>query len=41
MSVSRGQPPKVAIPAVMRKLVVFADALLQKGRQWEEKSACA
>jgi transposase len=36
-----GKPPKVAITAVMRKLVVFANALLQKGRQWEEKLACA
>jgi transposase len=36
-----GKPPKVAITAVMRKLVVFANALLQKGRQWEEKSACS
>lgn len=35
-----GKPPKVAITAVMRKLVVFANALLQKGRQWEEKLAC-
>ena len=30
---------QVAITAVMRKLVVFANALLKKGRQWEEKSA--
>ncbi|MBV5336329.1 IS110 family transposase, partial [bacterium] len=36
-----GKPPKVAITAVMRKLVVFANALLQKGRQWDEKPACA
>jgi transposase len=36
-----GKPPKVAITAVMRKLVVFANALLQKGRQWGQKPACA
>lgn len=39
--IDAGKPPKVAITAVMRKLLVFANALLQKGRQWEEKSACA
>lgn len=39
--VDAGKPPKVAITAVMRKLVVFANALLQKGRQWRQKPACA
>lgn len=39
--VDAGKPPKVAITAVMRKLIVFANALLQKGRQWRQKPACA
>lgn len=35
-----GKAPKIAITAVMRKLVIFANALLSKGRKWDEKSAC-
>lgn len=35
-----GKAPKIAITAVMRKLVIFANALLSKGRKWGEKTAC-
>ncbi len=29
-----GKPPKVAITAVMRKLLILANALLRDGRRW-------
>ena len=31
---ARGKPPKVALVAVMRKLVVLANALLAENREW-------
>jgi transposase len=34
--VRAGKPAKVAITAVMRKLVVMANALLRDGRKWSE-----
>jgi transposase len=34
-----GKPPKLAITAIMRKLVVLANALLAKGRNWAELPA--
>ena len=34
-----GKPPKLAIAAIMRKLVVLANALLRKDRCWVEKPA--
>jgi transposase len=34
-----GKPPNVAITAVMRKLIVLANALLRKNRKWEPKPA--
>lgn len=34
-----GKPPKVALVAVMRKLVILANALLKKGTCWEPKLA--
>lgn len=34
-----GKPPKVAITAVMRKLIVLANALLRKNRKWQPKHA--
>ncbi|WP_137136525.1 transposase [Rhizobium sp. FKY42] len=34
-----GKPPKVAITAVMRKLIVLANALLKNNRKWEPKPA--
>lgn len=36
-----GKPAKVAITAVMRKLICLANALLRKGRPWAENPACA
>lgn len=32
--IAAGKPPKVAIAAIMRKLVVLANALLREGRAW-------
>ena len=32
--VERGKPPKVALTAVMRKLLVLANTLLQQDRIW-------
>ena len=37
--VAAGQPPKVAITAVMRKLVILANALLHQRRIWTPKAA--
>ena len=34
-----GKPPKVALTAVMRKLVILANALLRDGRAWAPKPA--
>lgn len=34
--VKAGKPPKVALTAIMRKLVVVANALLRDGRKWSE-----
>ena len=34
-----GQPAQVAIPAVMRKLVVLANALLRDDRKWSPQLA--
>ncbi len=39
--VKAGKPPKVAITAVMRKLVVLANALLRDNRPWAENAHCA
>lgn len=37
--VKAGKPPKVALTAIMRKLVVIANALLRDGRRWSKKYA--
>ena len=37
--VAAGKPPKVAIVAVMRKLLILANALLKKGSAWTPKPA--
>ncbi|MCD2185145.1 transposase [Rhizobium sp. GN54] len=34
-----GKAPKVAITAIMRKIVVIANALLRDGRKWEASMA--
>lgn len=36
-----GKPAKLAITAIMRKLIVLANALLKKGRPWQENPACS
>ncbi|MEM7696724.1 MAG: transposase, partial [Pseudomonadota bacterium] len=37
--ISAGKPPKVALTALMRKLLILANALLRDGRPWAPKSA--
>jgi len=37
--VAAGKPAKVAITAIMRKIIVMANALLKAGRQWTPKMA--
>lgn len=39
--VDAGKPAKVAITAVMRRLIVLANALLRDDRIWAEKAPCA
>lgn len=34
-----GKPPKVAITAIMRKLIILANALLRDNRKWSQKAA--
>ena len=36
---SAGKPPKVALTAIMRKLVILANALVRDGRTWSTKLA--
>lgn len=37
--IKTGKPPKVAITAIMRKLIVLANALLRNNRKWTPKHA--
>jgi transposase len=37
--IAAGKPPKVAITAIMRKMIVLANALLKAGRPWMPKHA--
>jgi len=37
--IKAGMPPKVAITAFMRKLVVLANTLLRQNRKWQPKNA--
>lgn len=37
--VAAGKPAKVAITAIMRKLIVLANALLSANRKWAQKTA--
>jgi transposase len=37
--IARGKPPKVAIIAVLRRLVVFANAVLKSGHPWKGATA--
>ncbi len=36
---ARGKPKKVALTAIMRKLLELANALIKDGRKWEPKLA--
>ncbi len=36
---TRGKPPKVALTAIMRKLVILANALIRDDREWSPKPA--
>lgn len=36
---ARGKPPKVAITAIMRKLIILANALIRDNRKWQPKHA--
>jgi transposase len=37
--IKAGKPAKVAITAVMRKLIILANALLKADRKWTDKTA--
>jgi transposase len=37
--VAAGKPAKIAITAVMRKLIIFANALVRANRPWTQKMA--
>ncbi len=37
--IAAGKPPKLAVTAIMRKLVVLANALIRDGRKWTDKAA--
>ena len=37
--IKAGKAPKQAITAVMRKLILLANALLKKGRKWQKRVA--
>ena len=37
--INAGKPPKVAITAVMRKLLILANALIRDGRTWTTNPA--
>ncbi|MGF1606916.1 MAG: IS110 family transposase [Rhodothalassiaceae bacterium] len=37
--IANGKPPKVAITAIMRKLIVLANALIRNHRKWAPKTA--
>jgi transposase len=36
---ARGKPPKVALTAIMRKLIILANALIKADRKWESRGA--
>ncbi len=38
--VKKGKPPKVALTAVMRKLIILANALIRDNRTWAENKPC-
>ncbi len=38
--VKKGKPPKIALIAVMRKLIILANALIRDNRNWAENKPC-
>jgi transposase len=36
---ARGKPPKVALTAIMRKLIILANVLIEADRKWEPSGA--
>lgn len=38
--IKNGKPPKVAITAIMRKLIILANALIKDNRIWSEIKPC-
>jgi transposase len=36
---ARGKPPKVALAAIMRKLVILVNALIRDNREWSPRMA--
>jgi len=36
--IQAGKPPKVAITAIMRKLIILANPLLKNNRKWQQKN---
>ena len=37
--IAQGKPPKVALTALMRKLIELANTLIQNSRKWTPKKA--
>ena len=37
---NNGKPPKVALTAVMRKLIILANVLIRDNRSWAETRPC-
>ncbi len=35
--IAKGKPPKIAITAIMRKLIILANTLVKQGRIWIKK----
>lgn len=38
--IQKGKPAKVAITAIMRKLIILANTLLKQNRKWQQKGTC-
>jgi transposase len=38
--IENGKPPKVALTAIMRKLIILVNALIRDNRTWTETRPC-
>lgn len=38
--IEKGKPPKLALTAIMRQLIIFANALIRDNRTWSEIRPC-